>query len=123
MTSQERLARIIDPLAWEIYDREGARRARELGITTERSLEKAKAVIAETVAIVVEKAEFEESYHDDDIYPPRPFLHLRLNVDDLSTDWRKAGDQEQQSLTEEQREDAERRLHTTLRTALEDLLS
>ncbi|USN13906.1 hypothetical protein KABACHOK_00700 [Brevundimonas phage vB_BpoS-Kabachok] len=46
MTPTERIARIIDPLAWEILDAEGAEKAKFLGITTDLSLERARAVIA-----------------------------------------------------------------------------
>lgn len=41
----EDVARIIDPLAWEIQDSTGADHAKFLGITVERSLQKAKSVI------------------------------------------------------------------------------
>lgn len=44
---REGIARVIDPLAWEIFDqKEGERRGRFLGITTVSSLAKADAILA-----------------------------------------------------------------------------
>ncbi|UTC29197.1 hypothetical protein BAMBUS_01150 [Brevundimonas phage vB_BpoS-Bambus] len=58
MNPTERLARIIDPLAWEILDAEGADKAQFLGITTDSSLERARAVIA------VQEEHIRETYSD-----------------------------------------------------------
>lgn len=41
----EAIARIIDPLAWEIQDGEGRSHAEFIGITVDRSLQKAKDII------------------------------------------------------------------------------
>lgn len=50
--------------------------------------------------------EVEWSYHDDDLYPPRPFWHLRLNSGEWTTGWRSRGKQEQSELTDAEKAEA-----------------
>lgn len=122
MSPVERIAQIIAPIADALMDDAGAEKVRRLGILPAQAKRRAALVVDEIIDILVEKAQVEESYHEDDIYPPRKFLHGRLNLEDLSTDWIKFGDQAQFEITPEQRAAGESRLRSALRQTLKDLL-
>ena len=122
MSPVERIAQIIEPIADALLDDAGVATAKRLGVLPAAAKRRATLIVDEIIDILVEKAVVEESYHEDDIYPPREFLHGRLNLDDLSTDWIKFGDQAQFEISPQQRAAGESRLRTNLRQTLKDLL-
>lgn len=121
----EAAARIIDPAAWGLVDEIGLSRAEELGISTKLSLDRARKVL-ETLGGGVEQlmleAQPEWSFRDDDAAAPRPFWHLRLNLGDLSTDWRAVGRQGQRWLSVEETAEAEAKALERLRRDLASMM-
>lgn len=75
--------------------------------------------VADWIEAVVQKAEVEWSYHEDDAYPPRDFWHARCVLGDAT--WTAYGKQEEFKLPQEVQLAAEHELRGDLRRILSTL--
>lgn len=78
--------------------------------------------VEEIVDKLMQSAEVEWSYHEDDHRYPRDFWHIRVKLFDLSDDWVSYGEQEERDLPEDIRIAAEERQLGYLRGALTNAL-
>lgn len=76
--------------------------------------------VSDAIDALVERAEVEWSYHEDNHRYPRDFWHARISFLGYQDSWKPYGEQEQRELPESVKLEAETNLRDELRAALHD---